>query len=590
MTPEQITIFAILGAALLLFAWGRWSIDVVAMMALFACVLSGLVDPAEAFGGFGHTAVITVIAVLAIGRALANSGLIDLIASHLAEIAHQPFTQLAALCAVIVILSAFMNNVGALALLMPVAISMARKFDYSPARLLMPLSFASILGGLTTLIGTPPNIIISNYRRELGGSAFGMFDFTPVGLTLALLGTAFIVLIGWRLIPHHRRTRPATEELFEISDYVTEVRVTEDSDLVAKTVAELEDAGKGRLTVLGLIREDRWVIGRIRLERLQPNDILLVRGPSSVLEELVEAASLELVAREKLEEDLREKDLSVMEAVLMPRSRAEGRTPASLHLRTLYGVTVLAVARQGRSLKQRLRNVHLRAGDVLLLQGEKEALPETLVMLGCMPLAGRGPSFQARRTLLPLAIFGMAVTALVAGLLPAAIAFMGAVGLMVLSGLLPVREVYDSIDWPVVVLLAAMIPVGGALETTGATQLIAGKIAELAGGVSPLIVIGLLIVVTMTLSDVMNNAATAVVMAPIAAGIAQQLGVSPDPFLMAVAVGASSAFLTPIGHQNNTLVMGPGGYRFGDFWRLGLPLEILLVAAAAPLIAWVWPL
>lgn len=588
MTSDQLIIFTILGAVLVLFVWGRWHFGLVAMLALFACVLTGLVKPEEAFDGFGHPAVITVIAVLAISRALGNSGLIDLIASRLTQVVKKPYSQLTVLCGMATVFSAFMNNVGALALMMPIAISTARQFGYSASQILMPMSYASILGGLSTLVGTPPNIIIATYRRETGESAFGMFDFTPVGLTLALAGVLFIVLIGWRLIPQ-RRGRTEQHNIFEISDYMTEVRVPEESEVIDKTIAEFESFIEDHVTVVGLIRNGSRVTGAIRQEPLQSDDILLIQGPSSTLEEMVDKAHLELVASEETRQHKHKEESALMEAVVMPRSRVEGLTPATLRLRSYYGVNLLAIARQGRPLRRRLRNVRLEAGDVLLLQGEADTLPQTVASLGCLPLARRVPQFQARRVLLPVVIFGTAIAALVSGLLPAAIAFMGAVIVMVLVGLLPVNEVYESIDWSVVVLLGAMIPVGGALESTGATDVIAASITQLAGDVSLYLILGMIMVVTMTLSDIMNNAATSVVMAPIAISIAQQIGVSPDPFLMAVAVGASSAFLTPIGHQNNTLVMGPGGYRFGDYWRLGLPLEILLVVIGLPLIPVVWP-
>jgi len=590
MTAQQMGIFIILIATMVLFVWGRWRFDVVAMMALFACILLGIVKPDEAFHGFGHPAVITVIAVLAITRAFANSGLVDLITSHLARLTQDPFTQLVALCGIAAGLSAFINNVGALALLMPVAIATAQQSGYSASQLLMPMSFASILGGLSTLIGTPPNIIIAHYRGSVTGDGFGMFDFTPVGLTLALAGVVFIVLIGRRLIPRHRQGRADPEELFEVSDYLTEIRIREGSNVIGKSISEFETLDQGHLAVLGLFRDERRVAGYIRLERLQAGDILLVQGPSSALEDLVEKANLELVASEKRREDLHGRDIALMEAVVAPRAWVVRRTPASLRLRSRYRVNLLAVARQGRALKQRLRDIRLQAGDVLLLQGEADSLPEVITALGCLPLASRGLKFQPQRVLLPVAIFGMAVIAIAVGWLPAGVALMGAVGGMILTGLLPLEEVYDSVDWPIIVLLGAMIPVGGALEHTGATAVIANVLIRFAGDASPLLILGLIIVITMTLSDIMNNAATSVIMAPLAVGIAQHIGVNADPFLMAVAVGASSAFLTPIGHQNNTLVMGPGGYRFGDYWRLGLPLEILLVVMAVPLIAWVWPL
>ncbi|HET6522572.1 MAG TPA: SLC13 family permease, partial [Geminicoccaceae bacterium] len=521
MTPEQITIFAILGAALAMFVWQRWRFDVVALLALLATVLAGLVEPTAAFAGFGHPAVITVAAVLAISRALSNSGLISLLTARLAQVVRGEFTQRLALCAFAAAISGFMNNVGALALVMPVALSTAHRFGYPAARVLMPISFASILGGLLTLIGTPPNIIVADYRRQTGAGPFAMFDFLPVGLPIALVGVAFVALVGWRLLPRARRGGRAPDGMFEVADYLTEVRIRADSEAVGATVAGFEEATGGQLGVLAVVRGERRRVGRARLERLQAGDILVVVGAASALEDLIDRLDLELVADGRLGEDLRAADIAVVEAVVAPRARLEGRTPAGLRLRTRYGVNVLAVAREGRPVQQRLRDVRLQAGDVLLIQGEAATLAETVADLGCLPLATRPPKLQPRRALMPVAIFGAAIVAAAFGVLPAALALTAAVVAMVLVELLPAREVYESIDWPVIVLLGAMIPVGGALETTGATALIADAILGLTGaGASPLLILTVLLLVSMTLSDAMNNAATAVVLAPLAIGLA----------------------------------------------------------------------
>jgi di/tricarboxylate transporter len=588
MTAAQIEIFAVLGGAMALFLWGRWRYDVVAVAALMAAVLLGLVEPGDAFAGFGHPAVITVAAVLIISRALSVSGLIDAVAAWLARAAQTDFGRLGVLSGLAMALSAFMNNVGALALLLPLAIRSAER----PSAILMPLSFASILGGLVTLIGTPPNIIVATFRAQSGDAPFALFDFAPVGLPVALAGLAFLFLIGWRLLPTGRAGRRSADDIFEVGDYITEVRLTNDSRFVGRFANELEELFEDHGVIIGIVRGEHRRLARVRTETLQAGDILLLRADPTQLDKLAAEAGFELVASEELsEEKLRSDEVGLVEAVVPPGAPVEGRTLRSLRLRRQYGVAVVAMARAGAPVSQRLASVHLRAGDVLLLQGEADSLPDTIASLGLFPLAGRGLSIgRTGRAWQPLAIFAAAVAATAFGLVPVHISFAIAIVALIGFGRITPREAYEAVDWPVIVLLGAMIPIGGALATTGGTALIAGAIVGLAGNVPVWLVLAVLLAVTMTLSDVMNNAATAIVMAPIGVAIAQGLGVSADPFLMAVALGASCAFLTPIGHQNNVLVMGPGGYRFGDYWRVGLPLEVLIVALAVPLILTFWPL
>jgi len=455
----------------------------------------------------------------------------------------------------------------------------------------MPLAFGSLLGATITLIGSAPNIIIATFRARTAGAPFRMFDYTPVGAGLAVAGVLFISLIGWRLIPV-RKGQASRQELFRIEDYMTEVRVPDGSKLIGKALRDLEAATDADIVVVGLVRGQRRTPAPSSFETLQADDIVIVQASSEALQALVDATGVELVGSEELgEEVLGSDDVGLAETVVMPAARMEGQTARSLNLRWRYGINLLAVARQGERLKARLDRLRFRAGDVLLLQGGTETLQEALTDLGCLPLAERGLRVgQPRRILLAVGIAGAALAASGTGLLPVQIAFAGAAVLMVLAGLLNLREAYESIDWSIIVLLGAMIPVAHALETTGGARLIATQLLAVAGGMPPAVTLTLVLVATMLLSDVINNAAAALVMAPIALGAARGLGASADPFLMAVAVGASCAFLTPIGHQSNTLVMGPGGYRFGDYWRMGLPLEVVIAAVAVPLLLWVWPL
>lgn len=590
MNPQWI-VFGVLALALALFMLGRWRYDIVALLALLVVTVSGIVPAERAFAGFGHPAVVTVAAILVVSQGLQNAGVVDVIARAVGRLGGGFLVQLAALCGLVALASGFMNNVGALALLMPVAIHSARRSGISPSRLLMPLAFASLLGGMTTLIGTPPNIIVAAFRAQTGAEPFRMFDFTPVGLGVALVGLAFMTLVGWRLIPR-RKGQAAAAELFEVEEYVSEVRIAEGSPVAGKRLRALKELAEDRLAVVGLVRGKRRTPSPAHQTVLRAGDVLIVRAAPEDLESLVGAAGLELVGSAPLEQaDLESEEVTLIEGVVMPDGRLEGQSAAGLRLRQRHGVNLLAIARQGARLSARLDHIRLKAGDVVLLQGPNEALPDVLSALGCLPLAARGLRLgRPRRVLLALGVFGAALLAAALGLLPVQLAFIGAAVAMVLAGLISLRQVYESVDWPVIVLLGGMIPVGEALETTGGAQAIAEALLGLSDQMPPAATPAVVLVGTMFLSDLVNNAAAVVLIAPIALSIAGGLGVSADPFLMAVAIGASCAFLTPIGHQSNTLVMGPGGYRFGDYWRVGLPLEALIVVVALPLILWVWPL
>ncbi|MBI3451527.1 MAG: SLC13 family permease [Rhodospirillales bacterium] len=591
MTSAQTAISILLLATLVLFAWGRLRYDLVAFLAMLAAVFLDLVPPAEAFLGFSHPAVITVVAVLIISRALALSGAIDFVAQHLVPTAGPAAAQIGVLCGLVAVLSSVMNNVGALALLMPVAIAASIKAGRSPAAVLMPLSFASMLGGLVTLIGTPPNVIISTYRQELTGAPFAMFDFAPVGGLVAVIGVLFVALIGWRMIP--RRGTTGTEELFGIEEYMTEARVPDGGKIVGKTFAEIEEMLKEHDgEILGLIRDRHQIPATAVWEHIHADDILILEAAPDGIQKIVDLLGVDLVGTEEpISDALKSDDMSLTEAVVMPRSLIEGLTAAELRLRSRYSLNLLAVARQGTRYLGRLKTFRFQGGDILLLQGSTGQIGQALSTLGCLPLAERKLTIgRSRRAIMTVVIAFAAVLATAFSFSSVPIALGAAVAAMLLVGSLNMREAYESIDWSVVVLLGAMLPVGAALETTGTTRLIAELLLAAGASASPAVILTLLIVVTMAISAIVSNAATALMMAPLAASIARGLDANPDAFLMAVAVGASCAFLTPIGHQNNTLVMGPGGYRFWDYWRMGLPLEAIVIVAAVPLILWFWPL
>ena len=591
MDRDQLIVALVLAVTFAFFVWGRWRYDAVALLALLVLVAVGIVPGEEAFAGFGHPAVVTVAGVLVVSRGLQNSGAVDVIARWLRRTGASPTRQVAATSGLAAALSAVMNNVGALAVLMPTTIRLARSVGNRPATVLMPLAFASLLGGLVTLVGTPPNIVIATFRADATGEAFAMFDFTPVGLGVAVVGLAFIALVGWRLIPH--REDVEGETLFEIDDYLFEVRVPPGSSAEGRTIAEIGSASGADFVVGTIVRGDRQMPLPPRFEPLHADDVLVVEATGESLQALVDEAGLEPAGSgESARELLGSDEVVVAEAVVLPDSMLRSRSVVGVGLRRRFDVNLLAISRGGRQFRTRLAETIVHAGDVLLLQGRREDLPETLRQLGCLPLAERGLGIgtRERRALLAVSIFGGALIAAAAlRLLPIQVAIAGAATVMGLVGLLSPKEIYESIDWTVVVLLGVMIPVGGALEETGAAARVADALVAVTGDLPVWAVVASVLIISMFLSDLVNNTAAAVLMAPIALGVADEVTASPDPFLMAVAVGASAAFLTPIGHQSNLLVMGPGGYRFGDYWRMGLPLEVVITVVAVPLILLFWP-
>ena len=589
MISDQALLFGLLAVVFALLVWGRIRYDLVAFGALIFAVVVGVVPREDAFSGFGHHATVIVAMVLVVSRGLSNSGAIELIARYLVDGGRSLFVHIGIMSGVSALLSAVMNNVAALALLMPIDMQAAKKAGRSAARTLMPLSFASILGGMITLIGTPPNIIIASYREQALGESFGMFDFTPVGAVTALAGVLFIIFFGYRLIPQAEadsRSRADSPH----ADYHAEVRVSEASVIVGRRVRDLDpEADEADVAIEGLVRNGKRLPGRARREQIRAGDMLVIEASAEHIDAFVGALGLEYEGSEKHNGHAAE-GLSLVEAVVPENARIEGRSALSLRLLYRFGVTLLGVSRRGKHIRERVRKLNTRAGDVLLLLGPRERLDEVVAWLGCLPLEARDLQvIQRDKAWIASSAFVLAIAVASFGFLqlPEALALVCIV--MVAFNIVPLREIYTSIEWPVIVLLGSMIPIGQALEASGGTALIAQQIVDFATGYGPVIVLTLLMIVTMTLSDVLNNTATTVIAAPIAIDIAGRLDVNPDPFLMAVAIAASCAFLTPIGHKNNTLVMGPGGYRFGDYWRLGLPLEVIVVAVSIPMILLVWP-
>ena len=588
---DQWLIGGILIAMLILLVLDKWRYDLVAMMALLTAAVLGLVPSSEVFSGFGNAAVITVAAVLIISQALWRSGVVDALAGWMKNIGSNAFLQLVALTSVTTVCSAFISNTGTMAIMIPVALQLAQNSGNNPSKLLMPMAFGSLLGGAITMVGTPPNIIISDIRRDTVGEAFGIFDFSPVGLGIAVAGLLFMWLLSQWLVPA-KSGRSKSQSLYDVSSYLTELYVPEKSSFIGETLFELENRSEDDFVIVALQRgEQRWS-APARYLRIKADDVLIVEANAETIQKVIDGTGLELNADEEIDDRfLKSDDITVLEGIVGHDSRLIGRSAGDIRLRSRYGINVLGVARQGQKLSTVLANIRFKPGDVLLLQGDAETLNDVFQRFGCFPLAQRSLRIgSTKKLLLPLGIFVSTIVAAALGLLSVPVAFSLAAGLMVLTNILPLRELYDSIDWPIIVLLGATIPLGNALERSGAADTIANAVLTLSDGSPEFIAVGLLLLVTLILSNIVNNAAAAVLMAPIGISMANSFGASIDPFLMAVAIGAAVPFLTPIGHQSNILVMGPGGYSFSDYWKLGLPLSLLVCAVALVFIMWVWPL
>ena len=591
IVTDQTVLFLILGAVFGFLLWGRVRYDLVAFGALVVAVIAGAVPSGVAFSGFGHPATVIVALVLIVSRGLSNSGAVELLARYVVSSTRPLVVHIGLMSGVGAVLSAVMNNVAALALLMPIDSEAATRAQRGPGLTLMPLSFATILGGMVTLIGTPTNIVIATFRGDALGEPFAMFDFAAVGGIVALVGIVFVTVVGWRLLPKARRQRNSRQELQDLSGYVAEAVVLESTGLLGEPLRELYPlAEEHDIAVLGMVRGGQRLPGTARRESLRSGDLIVVEGAAAAIDAFIGASGLEHAGRNDRVE-LLGKSQVLMEAVVQDGARIAGRSARDVRLAYRHGAMLLGVARQGQPFRERVRKLSIRAGDVLLLSGPEDRMLDIIAWLGCLPLAERGLRLlQRRKAGLAIGLFAIAILAASTGLVYLPVALAAAAAIYVVLGLVPASEVYESVEWPVIVLLGCLIPIGGAFESSGCTALIVNAVLGWTEGMPIVLVVVLLMLITMTLSDVLNNVATALIAAPIALELANRLEVNPDPLLMAVAVAASCAFLTPIGHKNNTIIMGPGGYRFGDYWRMGLPLEILVVVVSVPMILLVWPL
>ncbi|WP_114965320.1 SLC13 family permease [Alkalilacustris brevis] len=607
MTADQLVLFAILAVAMAFFLWGRIRYDIVALSALAIGVATGIVPVQQTFAGFGHQATMIVVVVLIVSAGLTRSGAMIWLTRALASKNRPVMVQIVIMGTTAAIMSAFMNNIAALALLMPIDIQAARKAGRPPGQTLMPLAFASMLGGVMTMIGTPPNIIVSTFRADQTGEAFRMFDYTLHGGVVAIAGLAFVTLIGWRLLPLRKGAEQSGTA--QLEGFISELVIPEDSKLEGQRVRDIEaKAERADLAILSVLRDRKRRHGPARNLKLRGGDVLVVSGASEGLEEF--RAGLKLKFHDKKTSDNSDKEGTdktagkkdrsidtaigagmVMIEVAVPHdARIVGKTAQSIGLSWRQQAILVGLSRQGRNIRDRIRRSVIHPGDILLLLVPEETRTEVAEWLGGIVLTGREKAvIHVWKTAIAIGLFAAAVLAASVELLPLPVALVFVIIGYALSRILPLDELYSHVNWPVVVLLGALIPLGMALETTGGAALIADGLMYLARDLPPWAALALIMAVVMTMSDILNNNATTVLAAPVVYRLAELMEVNPDPFLMGLALSASCAFLTPIGHQNNTVVMGPGGYRFSDYWRMGLPLEIIIIAVGVPMILLVWP-
>ena len=587
MTTQQILAFAVIAAMMAVFIWDRFRYDVVACCALVLAVALGVVPTDQAFSGFSVDIVIIVGSALVVSAGVARSGIVDLAIKKIFPNLNTLHTQLALLMIVVAILSAFIKNIGALAIMMPVAFQFAKKSGASPSKYLMPMAFSALLGGLMTQIGTSPNIVVSRIREELTGQSFTMFDFTPMGVILCVVGITFLLFFHW-LVPSRTKENNSIEEAVEIKNYTSEVMVTAQSTVLEKRLGELLKLGDGEVISNAVLR------GTARMAPfpdliLRENDIVLLEGPSKALDRIVSNAKLQLSGK-PLTGEQAQGDIISVEAIISQESPLKGLSAKELALSYTRGVNLLAISRHGERVKERLGRLTLAAGDVIVLQGSRKTMPTIMQDFSLLPLAQREVLLGTRRrAYIPLIILALAMGATAVGFAPVPVAFFAAALGMVVFRCIPLTDFYKSVDGPILVMLAALIPVSDSLRTTGGSDLIAGWLGEVAATLPAWGALGLILVTAMAVTPFLNNAATVLVMGPIAASFATNLGFKPEAFLMAVAIGAGCDFLTPVGHQCNTLVFGPGGYKFSDYPRLGLPLSFLIILVSIPALLYIWP-
>jgi di/tricarboxylate transporter len=602
VTNEIALMLGILGITILLFITDWLRVDVVALLVLMVLILTGLVTPAEAFSGFSSPAVITVWAIFIVSGGLFYTGVASLLGDRLLRLAGSSERRLVALLMTTVgLMSSVMNNVGATAVLMPAVVAMSRKVRISVTRLLIPLAFGSLMGGMVTLIGTPPNILASDALRAAGYEPFSLLEFAPVGIAVLVVGVLYMSLFGRRLLPERtaeerlaRAAGPDVDlvDLYRLGERLFRARVPAGSTLVGKTLADSGLRQDFELSVIGL---ERWGEKVHTLDKdtiLRRGDILLLEGMLDHLAWAQETGLLDVQPEVGVEDkDLQSEVVTIVEVLLSPRSRVAGQTLAQIQFREKYNLAVISILRDARPMRTGLADLPLRFGDTLLVQGPRHSIQvlrrETdYVVLGD---TDDEPALRNRKAPVAMALMGVMLIPVLFGWLPITAAALLAGLLMVITGCLTMDEAYHSIEWKAVFLVAGTLPLGIAMENTETAQFLAGLMADSIGGLGPLALLAGFFVLTNLLTQFMSNAASTVLIAPIAIQTAVQVGSEPHALMMAVAVGASAGFLTPVAHQSNVLVMGPGGYRFGDYMKSGLPLDLITLGVALVVIPLVWP-
>jgi di/tricarboxylate transporter len=591
---EHYLLLGLIGLTLVLFALEVARPDIVAMGVMLVLLLTGTVGFEEGFTGFSNPAVVTVIAMFILSSGLVRTGVADYLGRLIIRLGggHPAMLTLVVMIAV-GLLSAFMNNIGAVAILLPTMFVVAQKANYPATKLLIPLSFGSLLGGLTTLIGTPPNLLCSMALEQAGFNGFRMFDFLPTGAAVMITGAVYMAFAGRFLIPTRQETHSLTQQ-YHLEGYLTEVVVPEKSPLIGKSLAELDFPKELELTVLRLRR------AREPARNFVPSaDTVLEEGDRLVVEGNIErllkqkAGPLRIYAETKFDDAaLTGDDVQLAEVAIAPNAALLGNSINQGHLRRRYNVLVLALRRRGRAMRARFTSVPLAVGDVLLVQGSPAAVGEM----------ARSPEFlvakrldhatrDAKRAPLALGIMILAVASAATGLLHISVAGWLGVLLMAVTGCVRVQDMYLQVEWRVIFLIACMMPLGLAMDDdhTGTARWLAEHVTRWTGDHGPRIVLASLFLIATVITSVMSNAAAAVLLSPIGVAIAVGLGYEPYPFLMAIAIGASTTFLTPIGHQANVLVYGVGNYRFVDFPRVGALLSLLIFIVTVILVPLVWP-
>lgn len=591
MTLQQGLAFGLIALTIGAFVWGRFRFDLVAVVALVAGLALGIIPAEAAFDGFKNDVTVIIACALIVSAAFARSGIVELAMRRVLPLLKTERSQVPVLTTAVTVLSMATKNVGALAIMLPVALQVARRTGSAPSRLLMPMAFGAMAGGMVTLVGTAPNIIVAEVRQQIVGQPFGMYDFAPVGLAITAMALAFLA-VGYRILPKDRRGATQMNAALAANAYATEVIAPEDWAEESMTISALNALGQGDVRIMALIRAGKRRPSPRGNVVVKPGDVLLVEGEQQALQEFIGRSRLKLIREDRpIAMENPSEEIAVVEAVIGRNSPLQGQSVKQSDLYGKHGINLLGVSRSGYELTQHLRTAKLAPGDIVLLQGAEQSLPTALQALDLLPLAEREVRLgSTKKRFLPAVVLAVAMTLVGFGVVPVAVAFFGAAVVIVALGGLKMREAYAALDGPLLVLIAALIPVSDAIQQTGGSDLIAGLLRHVFNGLPGILAVAGVLLASMAVTPFLNNAATVLIVAPIGATLAKQLGFNADPFLMAVAVGAACDFLTPIGHQCNTLVMGPGGYRFSDYPRLGAPLSVLVLLVAPPLILLFWPL